>query len=662
MMRVARRTAPGALDEWARLLVDQRVDDQEPRRVVVESGSSDLRIRRSANHAALVRAAAVCCALAFVVGCGRSAVGLDLDADRASGLAARTGSATSTAGRGQLGSAGRAGSSTSAAGSGAAPDSGVPGRGPTGSGRPDASEPELPRPDAGAVPASDAGSPEDSEPCPGGEVAGTVTVRSAQDIARLKGCRIIRGDLMIVTDELTSLRGLEALREVQGRLQIGPSVMQDDAVMLPLGSPGRLDSLTGLEGLETVQGLELIGLAVSDLKPLANLRDAGHLLLIALDQLVDLAGLERAAWSALLLVDNTALRSLSGLTAAGSIDTLGLADCPQLSDLSALRAVTSVTMLALLRLPSVTTLAGFAGLSSVEQGFAVIDCDALTDLTGLSPALHLGNLTLEGNQSLRTLAGLTLRDPLTFARLTDNARLTSLAGLLPPGASSIEELMLMELPMLTSLAGLETLTSVGALGIYRCDGLGSLTGLTALQRANLFLVGECPSLPSLAGLDALEQVSDTLQLWLMPALTTLQGAPKLTTINLLQLAATGLPTLEGLTALTQVEALEVSDSAALTSLRGLDSLRSLGRLAVFRNPALTSLVGLEGVATITTSADIYDNATLTSLHGLSALTSTSALSVRGNPALPQCEVDWLATRVGLSAIGGDNGPAGGCPP
>ena len=71
-------------------------------------------------------------------------------------------------------------------------------------------------------------------------------VHGAADLARLSGCAVVRGDILIVGGAMTDLDALASLRRVEGSLRIGPTL--------------RLTSSAGLAALEYVGGsLEVAG-------------------------------------------------------------------------------------------------------------------------------------------------------------------------------------------------------------------------------------------------------------------------------------------------------------------------------------------------------------------------------------------------------------------
>jgi hypothetical protein len=128
------------------------------------------------------------------------------------------------------------------------------------------------------------------------------------------------------------------------------------------------------------------------------------------------------------------------------------------------------------------------------------------------------------------------------------------------------ELLIVNTP-LTSLAGLETVTSVGGNLVVRGNAalkdLRGLDGVTSV--GEILVIGENDSLTSLHGLDALTNVGSDAVVRTCNQLTNLQGLDALRSVG-------------GL--------LIVRNNNSLTSLSGLDGVTKVGQLTVSQNPAL----------------------------------------------------------------------------
>lgn len=174
-------------------------------------------------------------------------------------------------------------------------------------------------------------------------------------------------------------------------------------------------------------------------------------------------------------------------------------------------------------------------------------------------------------------------------------------------------------PSLTSLAGLQNLTSVG--WYLYVENTAALTDLT--------------------GLNGLTSIGKGLFILRNEALTNLQGLNQLTTIgeSVDIVGNPQLASLQGLNALSQVgSSFTIHDNDALINLQGLGGLTSLGAgLSITGNEALTGLVGLGAGLSSFYGLDIYDNPALHTLKGLEAVSSLQGnLKVENNPTLTDC--------------------------
>jgi len=95
-----------------------------------------------------------------------------------------------------------------------------------------------------------------------------------------------------------------------------------------------------------------------------------------------------------------------------------------------------------------------------------------------------------------------------------------------------------------------------------------------------------------------------------------------------------LANLDGLSNLSSVINLLISDNTALTNLDGLSNLTSVGNdLDVINNPALTNLDGLGSLTSLSGGLRVDNNCALTNLDGLANITSVGYLYVKINKVL-----------------------------
>ncbi len=193
-------------------------------------------------------------------------------------------------------------------------------------------------------------------------------------------------------------------------------------------------------------------------------------------------------------------------------------------------------------------------------------------------------------------------------------------------------------PILTSLTGLDNVTSIGGNLLIRYnDALTSLTGLGNLTSIGGNLEIGNSVLTSLTGLDNLTSIGGCVVITSNAALTSLSGLGNLTSIGgyLFIMDNAVLSSLIGLDNLTSIGGhVEIRFNNALTSLIGLDNVTSVSELLIFGNFALTSLTGLDNLTSIEGYLYIWNNYALTSLTALDNITSIEEdLSIKNNVAL-----------------------------
>ncbi len=263
--------------------------------------------------------------------------------------------------------------------------------------------------------------------------AGNLTIGSTDDMAAFCGAyRSVTGSLEVsgLADSV-DLTGLSCLCDVGAELRV-------------LHSPG-LGSLAGLDGLTHVGRSLILGdnLALTDLTGLGGLVDTGGLLLTntaitsvaGLTQLTAINGalgvyeepnlvsfdgfpmLDAAPWN-LAVKRSDRFASLEGLDWIDSLETLELEELPQLTSLRGLDGLTEVTLApdGAARALQLTALGivdvdGLAGLRRVGNGLYLRNNPDLVDLSALHGVASIdGALVIEGNASLTTAEAWALVD------------------------------------------------------------------------------------------------------------------------------------------------------------------------------------------------------------------------------------------------------------
>ena len=132
----------------------------------------------------------------------------------------------------------------------------------------------------------------------------------------------------------------------------------------------------------------------------------------------------------------------------------------------------------------------------------------------------------------------------------------------------------------------DELVSDGKLDLSRHKNLTSLNGiehLTSLQSLNL---RECSGLTSLSGMEGLTSLQ-SLILWGCSGLTSLQ--------SLILWGCSGLTSLSGIEGMTSLQSLDLDGCKGLSSLSGLENLTALRSLDLLRCEHLTDLTPLSGL-------------------------------------------------------------------
>lgn len=280
----------------------------------------------------------------------------------------------------------------------------------------------------------------------------------------------------------------------------------------------------------------------------------------------------------------------------------------------------------------------YPGCTQILGSITISGAD-ITDLSGLFGVTYLeGNLFIEDNPMLNSLAGLESLTTIFQGGffISNNAVLTSLMGL--ESLNSIgNEFFIIDNPALTSLTALESLTSIGTLFYSQNnDALTSLEGLGSLTSVQGLYILSNDALTSLGSFDALTSLNDGLFIENNNALLSLTGLEPLIFIGgLFRLFDNpALSSLNGLESLTSVGSIEMRNNSSLMNLTGLESLTFIYEyLDLYNNDALTSLTGLESLASINNYLYLQNHDALVNLTGLESLADVSVIRVENNDAL-----------------------------
>lgn len=381
-----------------------------------------------------------------------------------------------------------------------------------------------------------------------GVFSGNVTIdatNTAQDLALLAGKWCVTGNLTVTGTTLTDLTALAAVESVGATLSVSNN--------------SQLQNLNGLH-LRKAPGLVIHNNPlVTSLAPLSSIENTPY-------------GIQVSGMSS--------LGSLDGLPSLGAmLGNLTISNNPLLSDLSALESLTSVaSIITLLSLPSVTSIESLINLTSAN-GLRISSLPALTSLSGLDNLQRATDIELVvlGIQDFTGLGGLTTLSG--SLNVHGCSALVSVQGLTSMSPSSLGSLRLIN-SQLASLEGLEWITSV---------------------RGDVYLGG--PLLTSLAGLDNLHSVGGALVLMSLTGLQNVEALSGVTSVGgYLQVSnSPALTDLEGLRGLTAVGSWARLTSLGVTSLAGLRNVHSFGGFVeVSDNPFLDTL----GLTSLTSALSV----------------------------------------------------------
>ena len=262
----------------------------------------------------------------------------------------------------------------------------------------------------------------------------------------------------------------------------------DLSVAGPLGP----ETLASLANIRQVDGFVQIDTQpLTDLAPFACLEQIGGIVLIDMPQLTDLSALGNLHSAGSFGLNGTGVAALPKLADDFTgLYNLWLNDNPALTDLSAASTwgtADDQVKITLTANPGLTALTGLAGLvdGPAVKVITIKDMPALTSLTGLEP-LDLAALDLRNLPALPKLDALGQLKTSYRISLSDLPKVSDLSGL--ANLETAAELMLGDcadmsapgLAGLTSLAGLDSLTDLGALGLANNVNLESLDGAPKL--------------------------------------------------------------------------------------------------------------------------------------------------------------------------------------
>ena len=356
---------------------------------------------------------------------------------------------------------------------------------------------------------------------------------------------------------------------------------------------------------------------------------------VAAPRLQHIGGDLRVVATELQTLELPSLESIGGAVTVTDNPDLLTVSLPWLSQASEL-TITANPALITLDLPH---------LASVDGALHLEDNRALTDLDLYRLAHIGGDLWLVDLPLLPSLASLD-----TLETVGGEVLLTQLDAVETLGGfallSSVDSALIIRSN--TSLDLLDALNQLTVLGgdlvIEDNPSLQDVSGFQLLVDAPSLTVNDNPLLESVVGFVNLETVDADLLFEDSPALSTVDGLQALTSVGGdLRLLNTGLSSLPEWEHLTSVgNDVVLRDNAGLSEITRANALTSIGgRLVIQQNPNLDLFTGLRELTAVGGKLTVRDNETLLNLDGLNALEQVGALEVAAN--LQMVRLDGLSS-------------------
>lgn len=198
------------------------------------------------------------------------------------------------------------------------------------------------------------------------------------------------------------------------------------------------------------------------------------------------------------------------------------------------------------------------------------------------------------------------------------------------------ELRIHNCPSLTSLSGLNNISTAGTLSVQQMTNLPNLQGLNSLTVVNQnILIVNNPAMISLDGLNNLIEVtSGSFYLHVLENLQSIVAISNLEYVgSFVRIAQCyALTNLDGFNLSIINEGLQIYNNNVLADITALNVLTSCDFLSLGNNPLLSSLDGLQNLTTIN-SINIYNCDAIQSMDHIGFTTITGSLSLRDNEVL-----------------------------
>jgi len=175
---------------------------------------------------------------------------------------------------------------------------------------------------------------------------------------------------------------------------------------------------------------------------------------------------------------NDGVTNLNGISVIPSLERLELHDNRRVTSLATLPTFPKLRDLYIHNYSALTDLAGLGASQPQLEKLDIIGCDALTSMHHIGHLGSLKTLTLQDNISFSSFEGMTAPSQLGVVRMIRNDHLLDLSGM--EWLTHVEGLLIDDNVRLASLAGLESLATVGGKGVF-ITGNASLSECVATE-------------------------------------------------------------------------------------------------------------------------------------------------------------------------------------
>lgn len=303
------------------------------------------------------------------------------------------------------------------------------------------------------------------------------------------------------------------------------------------------------------------------------------------------------------IVDLSPLSNLQEITG-----DLAIRQNPNLERLDGLENINSINHLRIEWNPVLASIEALSGISSITGRFNPTTSN--DDFPGISITACRMLTSLEGLQNISTVKGITLEQLFNLESLNGLRGITEVSG----------KIYMYQNTSIATMDGLNQLTSVGEIfQLQSSDALVSLQGLENLQSVGTELrIYQNYALTSLSSLSNLQSV-DVLDIRLNWAIENLSGI-NLEAVNTYFWIDSGSFTdLTGISGSSTTAYLNFDGCPNLTSLEGIELLEHANGIQLRDNNNLVDLTGLEGLRLIDSEMRFIDNSALGDFCALDGL-------------------------------------------